>query len=167
MTQDLSAPSPRMTARVSAKALREANASYRQFSFEALAAGWSIEQIAEMRKVSARTVRREVDRALDERPLEAPHRYARLQAARLTKALRLVDIAIDKGDMRAVGAMVRVVKALDRYHGMADPAAQALGLGAVPDALPAPPLKLTHAEAAPSEAEAEQQFVTDSRHPSH
>ena len=51
-----------------------------------------------IQKVSPRTVRREVDRALEERRLDAPERYARLQVARLTKALRLADASIDQGE---------------------------------------------------------------------
>src|SRR5438270_592017 len=45
--------------RLSAKA----QAAYRQFTFEAMMGGWRIEQIAEMRNVSRRPIRREIDRA--------------------------------------------------------------------------------------------------------
>lgn len=130
-----------------AKARREQSAALRQIAFDALAAGWSIEQIAALRKVSPRTVRRDVDRALDERRLDAPDRYARLQVARLTKALRLADASIDQGELRAIGPLVKVVRALDRYHGLgtASPALQP-AVGAAPPALPAPPLQLTHTD---------------------
>lgn len=128
----------------------------RQVSFDALAAGWSIEQIAELRKVSPRTVRREVDRALDERRLDAPARYAHLQVARLTKALRLADASIDRGELKAIGPLVKVVRALDHYHGLFDvsrPSSPAPTAAA--PALPAPPLQLTHADPPPVECESD------------
>ena len=68
----MQAPSGRTQKRLSAKARREAGAAVGQVVFDALAAGWLIEQIAELRKVSPRTVRREVDRTLAERRLDAP-----------------------------------------------------------------------------------------------
>ena len=58
--------------RTAAKARRGAAAIRRQRCLEALTAGWTVEQIAEMLKISVRTVRREVDRALDDRRVDAP-----------------------------------------------------------------------------------------------
>ncbi|WP_170153199.1 helix-turn-helix domain-containing protein [Roseiarcus fermentans] len=134
----------------------------RQVVFDALAAGWSIEQIAELRKVSPRTVRREVDRTLAERRLDAPDRYAHLQVARLTKALRVADDALDRGELKAVGPMLKVVRALDRYHPPEAPARVLMAPPApVAPALPAPPLQLTSAAPALApEPAAEREFVT-------
>ena len=147
MSETPDEPGCRAKRRAAAKARREHGAALRQISFDALAAGWSIEQIAALRKVTPRTVRREVDRALDERRLDAPERYARLLVARLTKALRLADASIDQGELRAIGPLVKVVRALDRYHGLADPPHAALpGAAAAASSLPARPLQLTHAE---------------------
>ncbi len=39
--------------------------------------GWSLQQIADARKVSVRTVQREIDRAIAERRLDAPDRFVR------------------------------------------------------------------------------------------
>ncbi len=130
--------------RTAAKARRGAAAIRRQRCLEALTAGWTVEQIAEMLKISVRTVRREVDRALDDRRLDAPERYVHLQVLRLTKALRLADVAIGRGDLKAVGPLVKVVAALDRYHGLADKLALKSNASAAPP-LPAPPLALTFA----------------------
>ena len=47
-----------------------------------------------------RTVRREIDRALAERRLDAPERFAQVQVARLVKALRLAEAAIELGESR-------------------------------------------------------------------
>ena len=143
MPDNESIPSPRAKRRASARARREASAATRQVVFEALTAGWSVEQIAEMRKVSARTVRREVDRTLAERRLDAPERFAHLQVARLNKALRLADAAMEEGNLKAVAAIVNVVRELDRYHGIKWSMGATLPPPAAGWPLPAPPLKLT------------------------
>ncbi len=164
VTETLDAPGRRAKRSAAAKARRAQRAALRQVMFDALAAGWSVEQIAELRKVSPRTVRREVDRALDERRLDAPARYARLQVARLNKAMRLIDDKIDRGELRAIGPMVKVVRALDRYHGLSDAARAALPAPApapAPQALAAPPLRLTHADPLAVACEPEAQDCDD------
>ena len=80
-------------------------AASRQGYLKALASGFTPEQIAEASHASVRTIRREIDRALDERRLDAPERYVHLQVARLTKALRLADYHIERGDLAAVGPL--------------------------------------------------------------
>ena len=83
-----------------------------------------------------------------------------VQVARLAKALRLADASIERGDLKAVGPLVRLVAALDRYHGLGRASAQrAPAAGAPlppaeapPLALPAPPLALANA-AAPLDGE--------------
>ena len=147
MTED--SQSGRAKERAAAKARRIAKTAFRQASFDLLASGYSLEQIAEARKVSVRTIQREVDSVIAARRLDAPERYVHLQVARLTKALRLADVAIEGGDLKAVQALVQVVKSLDRYHGLSgleDPAkGRSLAAPAPPvAALPPPPLGLTH-----------------------
>jgi AraC-like DNA-binding protein len=151
MTDD--PPSKREQYRRTAKARREAKAALRRLSFEAVAQGWGVDQIAEIRKVSARTVRREIDAELARRRLDVPARYVHFQVARLTKALRLADAALDEGHLAAIAPMVRVVAALDRYHGLgpvraAGPSAVSLPSATAPLALPqsAPPLEIAAAE---------------------
>ena len=39
-----------------------------------------------------------------------------MQIARLHKALRTTEAALDRGDLRGVGPLVRIVAQLDRYH---------------------------------------------------
>ena len=98
-----------------------------------------------------KTVKRAIDRAIDERRLDAPDRYVHLQVARLTKALRLADASIERGEFKAVGPIMRLVAALDRYHGLGPasaPSRPAAGeppaaLAPPPLALPAPPPALT------------------------
>ncbi len=110
--------SARAKARAAASARRRAKAVFRQGSFDLLAAGYSAEQIAEARKVNVRTIRREIDAVIAERRLDSPERYVHLLVARLTTALRIADIALERGDLKAVQALVKVVDSLDRYHGL-------------------------------------------------
>jgi hypothetical protein len=166
MTEDQEPQSGRARERGAAKARKMAKLAWSQNSFELLASGYSSEQIAEVRKVSVRTIRREIDSAIARRRLDAPERYVHLQVTRLTKALRFADAALERGDLKAVRALVSVVAAMDRYHGLiglmrdrvspsltGSPELQATA------ALP-PPLKLFHAVSPAEEAPAESAMVT-------
>jgi len=156
MTRDPASPSQRAAVRAQRRARRNERIARRENFFDLVASGYSCRQIAEAAKVSAATVRREIDRAIAERRLDAPERYAHVQVARLAKALRLADASIERGDLKAVGPLVRLVAALDRYHGLGRASTQrAPAAGAPlppaeapPLALPAPPLALAHAKAA-------------------
>ena len=136
-------PSQRAKARAAARARRALQVATRETYFDALACGFTPQQIAQTAKVSVATVRREIDRAIASRRLDAPHHYVHLQVARLTKALRVIDVRMERGDLTAVFALTRLATALDRYH--------ALAARAVPPpepdplALLTPPLALTHA----------------------
>jgi hypothetical protein len=124
----------------------------RRSLFEALASGFTLGEIAAGRKVSVATIRREIDKAIAAETLDGPRRYVHLQVARLMKALRLVDMRIERDDLKAVGPLIQVVAALDRYHGLNGQKgrrpAQPL---AVP---PLPALANTHAEPPVASAEA-------------
>jgi hypothetical protein len=151
--------------RAQAKARQTAKLAWSQGSFDLLASGFSPEQIAEVRNVSVKTIRREIDSAIARRKLDAPERYVHLQVARLTKALRLADAALERGDLKAVRALVTLVAALDRYHGLASPAGASLSHSDAIDlpssaALPPPPLRLSHAVPHVEEAPAESQDGT-------
>ncbi len=160
MADDLEPSSERAEKRKAAEARRESKAAYREALFQALASGWTAQQIANARKVSLRTIQRESDRALAERRLDAPDRFVHLQVARLTKALRVANIRLDRGELAAVAPLVKVVAALDRYHRPMDPPDP---IHAPPMALslPAPPLALTHAEASLDDPAAEVESATD------
>ena len=167
MTEDQQAKSGRARERAAAKARKNAKLAWSQSSFELLASGFSAEQIAEAREVSVRTIRREIDSAVARRKLDAPERYVHLQVARLTKALRYADAALERGDLKAVRALVTLVTAMDRYHGLRPSAGDQSGSGH-PDALdfhfsaPAlpPPLSLSHAGSPAEEAPAESEAAT-------
>ncbi|HVP99012.1 MAG TPA: hypothetical protein VMS87_07145 [Roseiarcus sp.] len=147
MTDESNPPQTRSAARKAAKARREHKAGVRQIYFQALASGFTLEEIAELAGVSARTVRREIDRAIAARRLDAPEAYVHLQVARLTKALRLTDAAIDRGLIQAVVPHVKIVAALDRYHGLGPRSAspRRATLAAPPPPEAAAPLRLTRA----------------------
>ena len=111
-----------------------------------MASGYTYSQIAKVVRTSVATVRREIDRALAERRLEPPERFAQAQVARLIKALRLAEAAIELGELKAVAAYLRIVAALDRYHELAAGSPPPLrSTKAPPRALPTPPKALTFA----------------------
>ncbi len=153
--------------REAAKARKKgAKLAWSQSSFELLASGYSPEEIAETRKVSIRTIQREIDSAIARRPLDAPEQYVHLQLARLTKALRFADAALERGELKAVRALVDVVAAMDCYHGLShasrDRASPNLAhpFEFQATAAPEPPLKLFHAVSPPDEAQAQSDAVT-------
>ena len=90
----------------------------REAYFDLLVSGYSVEQIASHTKTSASAVRRAVGQALAKRRLDAPEDYARLQVARLTKALRCADVSLEEGDLKAIAPFLKVVRALNLYHGV-------------------------------------------------
>ncbi len=161
MTDDETPPSERARTRAAGRARRAQKAALCEGAFDALAAGFSPQQIAEVRKVSVKTVKREIDRAIAERRLDGPDRYAHLQVARLTKALRLADALVDRGDVRGLGPLVKIVGELDRYHGLERRSGRIPRLPQfeAPEPQPAAPLALTHA--APPLDAAEPEFAVE------
>jgi DNA-binding CsgD family transcriptional regulator len=143
MTDDSGSHSERAGLRAERRKQRKQRLAVREVVFEMVASGYGYEQIAATLEISVATVRRKLDQAIRERRLEAPERYARPQVARLNKALRVADDRLDKGDLRAVAPLIRIVAALDRYHRLA-PARPKSETAPPTLALPAPPLALTH-----------------------
>jgi hypothetical protein len=140
------APSPPLSGiRAQRRAKRTRKIARRERYFGLLLSGYSFSQIAKMGQASVATVRREIDQALAERRLDAPDRFAQVQVARLHKALRLAEAAIELGELKAVATYLRVVAALDRYHEAAPGPAPRRPIEAPPLALPAPPKALTFA----------------------
>ncbi len=123
---------------------REKRVTQRERYFELMISGYNCSQIARMVQTSAATVRREIDRALAERRLDAPEHFASVQVARLAKALRLAEAAIELGELKAVATYLRVVAALDRYHELAAGGPPSRRPPEPPPlALPTPPKALT------------------------
>lgn len=144
------APVSKRTKRPSkAQAARAKKAKRREDMLDMVVSGCDRAAIAWKYGVSLATVRREVDRAIDQRRLDAPARYVRLQVERLTKALQTVDRAIEEGDLASVDPLVKLVTALDRYHGLAG------ALALPPPHLPAPKALALAQGAAPMETKTE------------
>ena len=141
------APSPTTQAagvRAKRRSRRENKLARRERCFSLMTSGYSLSQISRMVQASVATVRREIDRALAERRLDAPERFAQVQVARLVKALRLAEAAIELGELKAVGAYLPVIAALDRYHELAagDSTPRRNTEAPPPLALPTPPRAL-------------------------
>jgi hypothetical protein len=145
MPNESTPASERARKRAAGKILREVLIRRRQGYFDLLVSGYSIEQIASHTKKSPSAVRRAVDQALAKRRLDAPEDYARLQVARLTKALRCAEVSLEEGDLKAIAPFVKVVRELNLYHGVNVGSARLAAPAALPEIVPAsPPLALTH-----------------------
>jgi hypothetical protein len=143
MPNESTPASERARKRAVSKTRREAVIKRRETYFDLLVSGYSVEQIASHTKKSPSAVRRAVGQALAKRRLDAPEDYARLQVARLTKALRCADVSLEEGDLKAIAPFVKVVRELNLYHGVNF--GRAPPLAPPPEIAPtAPRLALTH-----------------------
>jgi hypothetical protein len=142
MSDESNPASERARKRAVGKTRREALIKRREAYFDLLVSGYSVEQIASHTKKSPSAVRRAVGQALAKRRLDAPEDYARLQVARLTKALRCADVSLEEGDLKAIAPFVKVVRELNLYHGVNF--GRALPFPPPEIAPTAPPLALTH-----------------------
>jgi DNA-binding CsgD family transcriptional regulator len=145
MSNDTTLASERARKRAAGKILRELSIKRQEAYFDLLVSGYSVEQIAIAMKKSPATVRRVVGLALAKRRLDPPEDYARIQVARLTKALRCADESLEGGDVKAIEPFLKVVRELNLYHGL-----KVVVAHPTPAALPeigptSAPLALTHA----------------------
>jgi hypothetical protein len=147
MTDDPASSTPAPDLRAKHRARRATRIARRERSFSLLASGYTYNQIAKMVRTSVATVRREIDRALAERRLDEPERFAQVQVTRLIKALRLAEAAVELGELKAVATYLQIIAALDRYHelGRGRPPNRRSTTVAPPLALPVPPKALTFA----------------------
>ncbi len=113
------APSARSRTRAAALKRQEEKREKRRTLLELVVAGYTYEHIAEKFRISVATVRREVDAALSAQTPDTPQRYVALQLTRLQKAMLVVDLAMDDGDLRAIPALATLLGQFDRYNGLA------------------------------------------------
>jgi hypothetical protein len=128
----------RETVRGRRLARKMARIEWRQSWFELVSAGHSYAEVAQHLMVSERTVRRDVARVIDERRLDAPERYIHMQVDRLRRAMRTADSCVERGDMKAVAPLIKLIGALDRYHGLDARYRREPRLEALPAAVAAP-----------------------------
>jgi CelD/BcsL family acetyltransferase involved in cellulose biosynthesis len=108
----------RSVARVAAR-LRKAE--HEQKIVALLNAGVSIAEIAVLRGVTERRIRQRVQEILAKRAPRAPAEFVALQVSRLNEALFVAYSAMGGQNLEAVDRVVRIVRELDRYHGLAAP----------------------------------------------
>jgi hypothetical protein len=132
--------------RAAGKARRAARIERREVYFDLLVSGYSVAQIALKLKMSPSAVRRAIGQALAERRLDAPEDFARLQFARLMKALRCADISLEQGEVTAIAPYLGAMAELNRFYGLAAGPLQLARPAAARKGLPgaAPPLALAH-----------------------
>ncbi len=118
MTELSAPPTPAPDAGAKRRAKRSTRIARRERAFNLTASGYT-SQIAKIVRTSVATVRREIDRALAERRLEAPKGFAQAQVEWLVNALRLAEAATELGELKAAAAYLRIAAALDRYHELA------------------------------------------------
>jgi hypothetical protein len=150
MPNEPNPPSTWARKRAAGKARRARLIERREAYFDLLVSGYGVEQIAAATEMSPSAVRRAIGQALARRRLDAPEDYARLQVARLTKALRCADISLENGDLNAIAPFVQVVRELNRYHGLEIGRLRLAPPAAVPQIAPGsgPRLQLTHSSGA-------------------
>jgi hypothetical protein len=141
MPQPALPKSKRQTLRDKARERRMGLVARREALFDMTASGYAIETIAAQFAITPGAVRRAIGQAVAARRRDAPGHFIHLQIARLHKALRAAEAAVDRNDLRGVAGTVRIVAQLDKYH------RPALDAPAAQPELPAPtpaPLALTH-----------------------
>ena len=146
MSDEIQPMSERARKRALGKLARERAVKRQETFFDLLVSGYTIEQIATVMKESPATVRRVVKQALAKRRFDAPEDYARIQVARLTKALRRADESLEEGDVKAIAPFLQVMRELNLYHGVRVGGAALAPRPPLPRLQsPSAPLKLTHA----------------------
>jgi hypothetical protein len=86
-----------------------------------LNAGVSIPEIAARERVTERRIRQRVQDILAKRAPRPPAEFVALQVNRLNEALLVAYSAMANQNLEAVDRVVRIVRELDRYHGLASP----------------------------------------------
>ena len=131
--------------RAAARERRQARARERGDILDLVVSGYTYEAIADSLKLSVKSVRRATEKAIAQRRLDCGAHYVHLQVLRLTKAMRVVDLNLEKGDLKAVEPLLKVIAQLDKYHALSRPAPASPPLALPPRpplALAAPPAPL-------------------------
>jgi hypothetical protein len=84
--------------------------------FERLREGWAYDDIAKAERLSAERVRQIVAQVLERRVVDSSEDHAHLQLERLRPALKLAGDAVKRGDLSAIGPLIKIIDRLDRHR---------------------------------------------------
>jgi hypothetical protein len=108
---------------------------------EKLAAGVTIEEIAASEGISCKWARERKAAILANRAIDPPHEFIQLQIRRLSEAMLVACSAMGVGNLHAVDQVIKIVRELDRYHGVGPDRTAPSYAPSLP-AAPPPPLAL-------------------------
>jgi hypothetical protein len=91
-------------------------AARRKRIFARLREGWAYDEIAGEERVSPERIRQIVAEVIDKRVIARGIDHAHLQLERLMPALRVVEEAIGRGELKAVAPLIKVIDRLDRHQ---------------------------------------------------
>src|SRR6202046_1380744 len=103
-------PTPRRRLNILSKAER------RKRIFARLREGSAYDEIAGEERLSAERIRQIVSEVLDKRVIDRGVDHAHLQLGRLMPALRIVGVAIGRGELKAVAPLIKVIDRLDKHQ---------------------------------------------------
>ncbi len=86
--------------------------------FARLREGWAYDEIAKEERLSAERVRQIVSQVLENRVLDSGDDHAHMQIERLRPALRIVGQAVARGDLKAIGPLIKLIDRLDKHQGV-------------------------------------------------
>jgi len=84
--------------------------------FGRLRDGWAYDEIGRDEGLSAERIRQIVSEVLGKRVIDRNEDHAHLQLERLGPALRLAGEAIQQGDVKAIGPLIKVLDRLDKHQ---------------------------------------------------
>ena len=107
--------SKRAKARAAAAKWRSDKREWRRNLLDLVVSGYAYDAVAARAGVSVSTIKREVQRALDQRPPEPAESFVAIQQERVGKAMQYADIAMERGDVRAIAVAASLLPHFDRY----------------------------------------------------
>ena len=84
--------------------------------FARLRDGWAYDEIGRDEGLSAERIRQIVSEVLGKRVIDRNEDHAHLQLERLGPALRLAGEAVQRGEVKAIGPLLKVLDRLDRHQ---------------------------------------------------
>lgn len=85
-------------------------------NFARLRDGWAYDEIGRDEGLSAERIRQIVSEVLGKRVIDRNEDHAHLQLERLAPALRLAGEAVQRGDVKAIGPLIKVLDRIDKHQ---------------------------------------------------